>query len=236
MLPVTTRPSGEQNARDDLLGQVRVTLRPVASPVALGFFGLAAAALTLSALQLSWVAPEEGRTVALTLLGLPFVAQLLAGVVAFAARDVVVATAMSVLALTWLVTALVLYGAVPGSTSDALGMFLLSSAVAVGLCGATALLAKTVPATVLLVAAARILLTAAYELGGGGRWKDASGITGLVLFGLAVYTATAVLLEGATGSPVLPLGRHRRGRTAVTGSVYEQVQGVVHEPGVRIQL
>lgn len=230
------RPTGEQQAREDLVSHVTLGLRPVASPVPLGFFGLAAATLVLSALQLGWIAPGEGRTVALALLGFAFAAQVLTGIVAYAARDVVVATAMSVLGLTWLVSGLVLHDAKPGSTSDGLGVFLLSSGAAVALCGAVACIGKVVPGTVLLVAALRILLTAGYELGGGNGWKSAAGVTGVVVFVLALYAAAAAMLEGALGKPVLPFGRRRRGRIAVTGGLFDQVQGIANEPGVRMQL
>ena len=60
----------------------RVVLRPIASPLALGFVGLAMATTMLSALQLSWV-PQQ-RIIAISLLGV-------------LARDTVVASGMGIL-------------------------------------------------------------------------------------------------------------------------------------------
>src|SRR5215218_10489962 len=59
----------ERSARDELRRRqetmVRVVLRPIGCPLALGFVALAAATLVVSGLQLSWVQPAEGRNVAL---------------------------------------------------------------------------------------------------------------------------------------------------------------------------
>jgi succinate-acetate transporter protein len=104
------RTPAQAAAWDALRERLNITLRPVASPVSLGMFGLAAATLVLSGLQLDWVEPTEGRTVAFVLIGFAFVAQVLASLVAMGARDGVVATAMGVLGLTWLVVGIVLFG------------------------------------------------------------------------------------------------------------------------------
>jgi len=232
----SAHPSGERAAWDDLLEHVEVDLRPIASPAPLGFLGLAAATFVLSGLQLGWIAKSQGTDVAVVLLAFAFGAQLLAGIVSFLARDVILATAMTVLALTWLVTGLIMHSTPPGATSDALGLFLVFSASAVALCGVTALLGKVVPAVVLLVAALRIAITGVYHLTSNNAWKTTAGVVGLVLFALAMYTALSAMLEGAAGKPILPLGRRGRGETAVDGSLLEQVQRVAHEPGVRVQL
>jgi len=232
----SAHPSGERAAWDGLLQRVVVELRPVASPAPIGFFGLAAATFVLSGLQLGWMDKTNSAQVALVLLAFAFGAQLLAGIVAFLARDVVLATAMVALALTWLVTGLVMRSSPPGATNDALGLFLVFSGSAVALCGATAALGKVVPAVVLLDAAARIAATGVYQLTSSDAWKTTAGVIGLVLFVLAMYTALAAMLEGAAGKPVLPFGRRARGETAVDGSLLEQVQRIAHEPGVRVQL
>lgn len=217
-------------------GRVAVFLRPIGAPLTLGFFGLAGATFVLSGLQVGWVATSESNKVALTLIGFAAVAQSLAAIFGFLARDGVAATAMAVLALVWLVVGLNLYVSQPGATSAALGLFLLFGGAAVGLSGVTAMLSKIVPAVVLLVAATRFVVTGIYELSGRAGWGYASGVIGLVLFVLALYAAWATELEDAQGRTVLPLGRRRKGKVALQGDLAEQSRHVSSEPGVRTQL
>jgi uncharacterized protein len=216
--------------------QVRVTLRPMAGPLSLGLFGLAGAALVLSGLQLGWVPLSASSQVALVLVSFAFPAQALTGVLSFLARDGAAATAMSVLALTWLGMGLVTLSAAPGSRSSTLGLFLLLSSAAIALTGLTAATTKLVMSLVLLTASARFLLTALFELTGGEGWKTASGVLGLGLTLLAVYAAWASELEDATGKSVLPTGRRGKGLLALHGSLYEQVKDVSAEAGVRTRL
>jgi len=215
---------------------VSVTLRPLAGPSSLGLFGLAGATFVLSGLQLGWVPHTASGQVAIVLIAFAFPAQALTGVLGFLTRDGATATVMSVLALSWLVTGLVMLTSRPGSRSEALGLFLLLGAVAVAITGVTAGLTKLVMAGVLLTASARFLLTALFQLTGADGWKTASGLVGLVLAALAVYAAWAVELEDATGKTVLPTGRRGKGLVALHGSLYEQVRDVSGEPGVRCRL
>src|SRR3954463_1059791 len=62
-------------AWDGLRERISIQLRPVGTPVAIGFFGLAAATLVLSSLQLEWVPVTDGRNIALALMGFAFLAQ-----------------------------------------------------------------------------------------------------------------------------------------------------------------
>jgi len=227
---------GEEAAWDALQERVSITVRPIATPVTLGLFGLAAATLTLSGLQLGWVAAAEGKNVALALIGFAFLAQGLAAIFAMLARDGTVATAMGVLGLSWLVVGLTLYTSPPGATSDALGLFLVFTSVAMAANAITSSLSKLVPALVFGTASLRFLLTAIYQLSDGDGWKTAAGVVGLFLFALAVYAAWASELEDATGKSVLPMGRRNKGRIALEGSLFEQVRDLPNKPGVRSML
>jgi succinate-acetate transporter protein len=161
---------------------------------------------------------------------------LVAGVFSFLARDGIAGTAMLVLGFSWLVVGAVLWTSKPGSTSDVLGLFLIFACVAMALCASTAALSKLVPAAVFAVASLRFGLAGLYELSSHHVWEDASGVAGLVLFALALYTAWAAALEDAQGRTVLPLGRHGKGKLASHGSLLEQVKEAPTEPGVRTQL
>jgi succinate-acetate transporter protein len=227
---------GEDAAWRSLRERLVITLRPVGAPTSIGFFGLAAASLPFSGLQLGWVRPEQGHQVALIMIGFAFLAQALAAVFGLLARDGTAATAMATLALTWLVVGWVMGTAPPGTTSRALGLLLIFSGSAMTLIAVTAALSKLVPAVVFVVAALRFFSTAGYHMTGAQGWQRTAGVIGLILFALAMYAAWAANLEDAIGRTVLPLGRRGKGKTAVTGSLLEQTKEVVTEPGVREQL
>jgi uncharacterized protein len=233
-------PPGERAAREELERRVeattRVVVRPLAGPLALGFLALGAATFVVSGLNLEWIDARETRNVALCLIAFTVPLQLLASVISFLARDGVAATGMGLLSGIWLAQGLVLHGSLPGSTSDALGLFLLAGAVAMLVPAAASVSAKLLPTLVLGTAALRFFVTGLYQLTASDAWKTAAGIVGLVLAGLALYAALAVELEDVRKRTVLPVGRRGKGVVAVEGTLYEQAAEVHHEPGVRQML
>jgi uncharacterized protein len=146
------------------------------------------------------------------------------------------AAAWGVLALTWLVTGLVLRGSPPGATSDALGLLLPFSGTTMLLISITASTSKLVVAGVFGLAAVRFLVAGGYELSGNTGWERASGVLGVVLVVVALYAAFDAGLEDALGRTVLPLGRRGKGTVAMHGSLLEQVKTITAEPGVRSKL
>ena len=199
-----------------------MVLRPIATPLPLGFLALAAGTLLVSGLQLEWLAPEQGQQVGLILVAFVFPLQLIACVLGFFARDIVAGTGMGLLAGTWLAIALVTLTAPrPGATSDALGLFLLLAGAAMLIPFAAACLSKLVAAAVLGTTAIRFALTGLYQLTADDALGHVAGVVGLLLLAVAVYAAGALALEDA-GRPVIPIGR----RTATGGA----------EAGVRRQL
>jgi succinate-acetate transporter protein len=214
----------------------RIVLRPIGNPLPLGFLALAAATLLVSGLQLAWLAPSDGQAVALILIAFVFPLQLLSSIFGFLGRDVVAGTGMAVLAGSWLSIALVSLTSPPGSTSDALGLFLLVAAVAMLVSALAAATGKLVPAAVLATTAVRFAATGAYQLTASATWKHVAGIVGLGLCALAVYAALAMALEDAVGRTLLPLGRRQGGREALAGGLGDQVDSVEHAAGVRQQL
>jgi succinate-acetate transporter protein len=212
-----------------------INLRPIGAPTSIGLYGLAASSWTLAGLQQGWIPPDQGKIVALALIGFTFAAQFLASVFAFVGRDGTVGTAMAVLALTWLVTGLVLHSSRPGATSTALGTFLLFSGVTMVLVSITASTSKLVMAAVFGVAALRFLATGGYELSGSSLWQHTSGILGILLAVLAMYAGFAAGLEDALGRTVLPLGRRGEGKLP-SATTPIQTGRLTTEPGVRPKL
>ena len=214
----------------------RVVLRPIATPLPLGFLALAVSTVVFSAVQLEWISPAEGRVAALTAIAATVPLQLLSSVVGFLARDPVAATGMGVLAGTWAVVGLTTLTSPPGAVSDGLGLLLLTAALAMLVPAAAAVGSKAVPAAVMALAATRFAVTGAYELTGSAGWKAAAGWVGLLLGLLALYAALALELEGTQGRTVLPLGRRGSGEAAVRGRSSLEVPDLGGEAGVRSQL
>jgi uncharacterized protein len=186
----------------------RVFLRPIGNPHPLGFLALSAATMLVSGLQLGWVEPSQGTDVALVLIAFVFPLQLVASVFGYLARDVVAGTGMGILAGTWLAIGLIKLGAPPGTTSHALGLFLLLAGVAMFVSAIAAVPAKVVPAAVMGLAGVRFLLTGIFELSASDGWGDLAGVVGLVLCALGLYAALALAVEDSRGATVLPVARH----------------------------
>ncbi|MFI1522469.1 hypothetical protein [Kitasatospora cineracea] len=190
------------------------------------------AAFVLSGLQLGWVPSGRSHQVALVMLGFAFPAQLVACLYGFLCRDAAAATGMGTLAATWLTFALITLLAPPGSRSGTSGLLLLMAGTAL-LVPAVAALDKAVVCAVLATAATRFLLTGAYEYTGGGAWKTAAGVVGLLLTAMALYTALALELEGQRHRTALPTLRRGRQPGTLTAP---RTETLAQEPGVRPEL
>jgi uncharacterized protein len=192
-------------------GAERVILRPIGNPLPLGFLALAGATLLVSGLQLGWVDTSQGKDVALVLIAFVFPLQLVTSVFGFLGRDVAAGTGMGILSGTWLSVGLIVLTSAPGSTSDALGLFLLVAALAMLVPASAAVGGKMVVTAVLGTTAVRFACTGIYELSASKTWEDVAGVVGLVLLAVAVYAAFAVALDEAQPRPVLPTGQRDGG-------------------------
>ncbi|MEV7802417.1 hypothetical protein AB0O28_05665 [Microbispora sp. NPDC088329] len=225
--------TGAQAAGRD--GVARVVLRPMGSPLPLGFLGLALATTAFGAMELGWVPAAQGRVVALAALLFTAPLQFLVAILGFLARDSVAGAAMGVLSGTWAVIGGVTLTSAPGTANPALGVVLLTAAAAM-LVPALAGLPKLVAAVVMALSATRFAITGVFEITASSGWRTAAGIAGLVLAVVAYYAALAFELEDAHGRALLPVARRGRARTAVRGDLHDQTKGLAHEAGVREQL
>jgi uncharacterized protein len=214
----------------------RVVLRPLATPLPLGFLALTLATTVFSAVQLGWIPPDQGRVAGITALAVAVPLQLLASVVGFLSRDPVAATGMGVLAGTWAVAGVTTLTSPPGAVSAGLGVLLLVSGLAMLVPAAAAIGSKVVPAVVMATAATRFAVTGGYELTGSAVWKDVAGWVGILLALLALYAALALELEGIREETVLPVGRRGAGRAAMAGEGPLVPEDLRAEAGVRPQL
>ncbi len=214
----------------------RIFLRPIGSPLPLGFLGLTVATLSVAALNLGWVPMSQSHEIAVVLIAFTFTTQAVATVFGFLARDAVVASGIGVQAGAWLTVGVMMATSPPSHKSLALSFFLFVAAAALLSAVLVSAQAKVVPALVMAGTVTRFALTGVAERFGSTSWAHASGWEGVGLACLALYAAIAVDLESAKRKPVLPLLRHGRGRLAVRGTAADQVRGIEHEAGVREEL
>jgi hypothetical protein len=225
--------SDEQRAAENA---TRVCLRPMASPLPLGLLALAVATFTLAGLQLSWVSLAQWRDTGLGILAFAVPLQALSSVYGFLARDTAAGMGMALQAGGWLAIGATIYGGRAGQTSGALGLLLIGAATALLVPATTAAPTKVLAGVVMALTALRFYLTGAYELSAAAPWKEAAGITGLVLAAVALYAGLAFELEDSRRSTVLPTFRRGAEREALTENLSDELAGIQHEAGVRQKL
>jgi succinate-acetate transporter protein len=208
----------------------RINLRPIASPMPVGFFAVAIASVIVGSLQLGFLGDDAHRAVALTILP-AFVLQFLVSILAFGARDVLAATLMACFAGTWLASSLVLAVDPPGGTK-VLGVLNLVFAC-FALLMASVAQRKRAMWFVLCVAVPRFAVAALFNLTGVEWLSPVSGALGLLLAVVATYAAFALMLEDMRGEQVLPIGRSGPAHTAVEGDLAVQLRNLERQAGVR---
>ena len=216
--------------------EARIILRPLGSPLPLGFFAFSVGAVLLGVQEFGWVAPQETKTLAMMLLVFCAPLEAVSSILAFLARDSGAGSGMGLFAGSWVVTALVLLTSPPGQTSTAFGVFLLTDALAILATGIAAVRGKMLVGVLLIVAAIRFVLAACYELGAGRGVDSASAGLGLLLGAIGLYGALALLLEDLKQAAVLPTFRTGAARNALKGTTERQVQDARRDAGVRQRL
>ncbi|MFG2115891.1 GPR1/FUN34/YaaH family transporter [Streptomyces sp. NPDC048718] len=221
---------GGRHFEPDLRRMTRVNLRPIASPMPLGFYAVAIASVIVGCFQLGVF--EDGARRAVGLVILPaFVLQLLVGILAFGARDVLAATLMTCFSGLWLASALTMVLAPPdgvrvlGVLNAVFALFALLMALVAG--------RKRAMWLVLCTAVPRFTVAALANLTGVEWLGLASGGLGLLLAAVALYTAFALMLEDMRGTEVLPIGRSGPAHHAVEGGLSVQLHDIERQAGVR---
>ncbi|MFG3349976.1 MULTISPECIES: GPR1/FUN34/YaaH family transporter [Streptomyces] len=208
----------------------RITLRPIASPMPLGFFTVAIASVMTACLQLGVFDAEDRTAVALCVVP-AFALQFLVSVLAFGARDVIAATLMGTFAGSWLAYALVI-GTDAAGGHRVLGVFNLAF-----LCFGALMVAVTGPKralwAVLVVSLPRWAATGLAGLTGISWLGQVAGALGLLVALVATYAAFALMLEDMRSEEVLPIGRSGPAHHAVEGDLAVQLRNLERQAGVR---
>jgi hypothetical protein len=206
-------------------------LRPIASGLPFGLFGLVVAA-TLTGTQAFGILPTSASLAIGLLLFPTAVAQLVGGISAVLGRDVIGASLMIVFSGVWLGTALV-YVLHPTDGLEVLAVWYLALApVVIGLISSAT--GKLGLALVPVTGLPMLVVTAVWLLSGSPKGLgEAAGVLSFALAAAGLYAAVALLLEDARGRTALPTLRRGPMREAFTGDFSAQLEGVEHEAGVR---
>lgn len=241
----TAEPYPREGQQSDLgvwTDRTRVVLTPLAAPSILGLFGFFIGTIMVGTnLAGWWGTSTSGSTIwpfALTAGG---IAQLLAGMWAYRARDGVATAMHGIWGAFWLgygiLQLLIATGVVvatPLGTADpAFAMWFVGLAAVTGM-GAFASLAENLSVFAVLAALAGGSGIFAAGLFAGSLTADrVAGWFFVVSAAAAWYAASAMMLAGATGRTVLPMGKWSMAANVPMRAPMEPIEFAHGEPGVR---
>jgi succinate-acetate transporter protein len=193
----------------------RVTLQPIAPPSALGLAGLSVATLLFGTIQAKrWGSPVDFRGIAPFCFTFGGIAQLLAGMWAYKARDVVATLVHGTWGAFWIAFFILeilrpngtIATVAPNAPDLVFGMWMVGLAYITITCALGAALENVAVFLVLASLAVGASLSAAGYITGGfdSGWTTAGGWAFIVSAGLAWYTVTAMVLHGIAGRWLLP--------------------------------
>ncbi|WBB66596.1 GPR1/FUN34/YaaH family transporter [Micromonospora sp. WMMD812] len=217
----------------------QISLQPVAAPSILGLFGFAAATFVVAANLAGWYGNTDTPTFLFPFAALTGgLAQFLAGMWAYRARDGLATAMHGIWGAFWLAYGvlflLVAVGALtPPTPFVALGYWFIALA-AITWSGALAALAENLSLALTLIAlAAGSTSQAIGQLADISGWRTLGAYFFIASAVLAWYTATAMLLESAYRRVVLPMGR-RRAPDRPGVAPRHTIQFVAGEPGIKV--
>jgi succinate-acetate transporter protein len=233
----------DTTAHEEWTRRSRLVLTPIAAPSILGLFGFASSTFMVASLLAGWWGNPTTSAIVIAPFALFFggLAQLLAGMWAYRARDGL-ATAMhgtwGAFWLAWgLLVGLVAFRALPATvmTSQAFGFWFIGLGL-VTIFGAAAALARSLALfTVLGLLAAGSILLAIGFVGGFGVPVVAGGWVLVASAAAAFYTAGAMMLaEASGGRTILPLGNYSAAANIPGRRVMEPVGYVGGMPGAKV--
>jgi succinate-acetate transporter protein len=228
---------------EDGFARPRVFLQPIAAPSVLGLFGFAGATFIVASQLAGWWGTESSPMyLAPFALAFGGIAQFLAGMWAYRARDAVATAMHGMWGAFWiaygileiLLATKVLPAPTPAYHFPELGFwfFALGAITASGMLGAL-LEGNLGVASVLGTLAAGSGIAAGALIYGSHGWTQAAGWVFVVSAGLAWYTATAMMLKAAAGRTVLPLFKLEAAANKPGAQPTRPIQLSWAEPGVK---
>lgn len=238
---VGLQPDGDRWYED--FARPRVILQPIAAPSVLGLFAFAGATLIVASNLAGWWGGEES-----SLYLAPFaaafggLAQFMAGMWSFRARDTLATAMHGMWGSFWIAYGLLhllmatgtLAAPDPAWHFPALGFWFFALAL-ITFSGVLAAFAEgnLAVTAVLGTLAAGSGIAAGSLIYGSEGWTKTAGIVFVISAALAWYTATAMLLKSAYGRTVLPLGKTDRAANVPGGEPTRKVELAWGEPGIK---
>ena len=221
----------------------RVVLQPIAAPSILGLAGFAGATfIVASNLAGWWGTPDSGLTLAPFAAMFGGLAQFLAGMWAFKARDAIATLAhgtwgsfwLAYLILNILVATHVLVQPTPWYHNPEVGFWFFALAITTAI-AAVAATAESLGLVAVLstLAAGSAILAGAYIFGSLG-WAHVAGWVLVFSAGFAWYTVLSMVTLAASGRTIFPLGKYSKAANVPGGTPMRPIQLEWAEPGVKM--
>ena len=221
----------------------RVFLQPIAAPSILGLAGFAGSTfIVASNIAGWWGTPTSGLVLAPFAAMFGGVAQFLAGMWAYKARDGIATLAHGTWGAFWIAYGIlnlllathVLAAPTPWYHDPEVGFWFFALAITTGI-AALAALAENLSLVAVLstLAAGSGILAGAFIYGSHG-WTQVAGWVFVVSAGLAWYTVLAMLMAATSGRTILPTFKFKREANVPGRRPMEPIQLDWAEPGVKM--
>jgi succinate-acetate transporter protein len=221
----------------------RVFLQPIAAPSILGLFGFAGATFIVASNMAGWWGtPTSGLALAPFAAMFGGLAQFLAGMWAYRARDAIATAMHGMWGAFWLaygilnilIAAHALTPPTPWFHNPELGFWFFALA-GITASGALASLAESIGLFAVLstLAAGSGIAAGAFIYGSHG-WTQVAGWLFVISAGCAWYVATAMMLAAAAGRVVLPLGKYKKASNVPGRKPVRPIELEWAEPGVKM--
>lgn len=222
----------------------RIFLQPIAAPSVLGLAGFSVATMMVATLQAKWWgSAADLRIVAPFCLTFGGVAQLLAGMWSYKARDVVATLAHGTWGAFWIafftLELLQMTKVLPTPPAHAaqlgFGLWFIGLAYVTLTAALGALSENFGIFSVLITLATGSALSAIGFITGGwaSGWTTAGGWLFVISAGLAWYSLTAMTMMGVTGRAILPTGEYKKAANVPGGKAIQPIELDWAEPGVK---
>ena len=227
----------------DGFARPRVFLQPIAAPSILGLAGFAGATFIVASNVAGWWGtPTSGIVLAPFAAMFGGLAQFLAGMWAYRARDAIATLAHGTWGAFWLaygilnilLAAHVITAPTPWYHNPEVGFWFFALAITTGI-AAVAALAESLGIFAVLstLAAGSGILAGAYIYGSHG-WAQVAGWVLVVSAGLAWYAVLSMVTLAASGRTIFPLGKYKKAANVPGGQPVGPIELEWGEPGVKM--
>ena len=220
----------------------RVFLQPIAAPSILGLAGFAGATFVVASnLAGWWGTPHSGLALAPFAAMFGGLAQFVAGMWAYRARDAIATLAHGTWGAFWLAYGIlnlllathVLAAPTPWYHNPEVGFWFFALAITTGIAAvASAAESLGLLAVLSTLAAGSGILAGAYIFGSHA-WVTVAGWVLVVSAGFAWYTVLSIVTLAASGRTIFPLGKYKKAANIPGGQPIRPIQLEWAEPGVK---